>query len=47
MRWARDMKRDIDKGERKLKDIGPDPERKVRSEAYKEERRIFYDQYKY
>jgi RHS repeat-associated protein len=43
-RWARDMKRDVDRGERKLKDIGPDPERKVRSEAYKEERKIFYGQ---
>jgi RHS repeat-associated protein len=43
-KWAQDMKRQIDKGERKLKDIGPDPERKVRSEAYEVERKVFYDE---
>jgi RHS repeat-associated protein len=41
-RWAEEMKRQINRGERKLRDIGPDAQRNIRSEAYQEERKIFY-----
>ncbi|MGH8583506.1 MAG: hypothetical protein ACREWG_12130 [Gammaproteobacteria bacterium] len=41
-RWAKDMKRQVDKGERKLEDIGPDPNREVPSKAYQDERKVFY-----
>ena len=41
-RWAKDMKRQIDRGERDLKDMGPDPIRQTQSEPYLEERKIFY-----
>lgn len=42
VRWAKDMKRQVDRGERDLVNIGRDPERAVLSEAYSIERRVFY-----
>jgi hypothetical protein len=45
-RWAKDMKRQVDRGERDLIDIGRDPDRLEQlvppSEAYSIEQRIFY-----
>ncbi len=41
-RWAKDMKRQVERGERDLMDIGRDPERALPSEAYSIERRVFY-----
>jgi RHS repeat-associated protein len=42
IRWAQEMKRQVDTGVRDLVDIGYDAARRVRSEAYEIERRIFY-----
>jgi hypothetical protein len=36
------MKRQVDRGERDFKDIGPDPKSQTPSEPYLEERKIFY-----
>jgi hypothetical protein len=41
-RWAREMKRQVDRGERDLVDIGRDITRPKPSEAYSIERRVFY-----